>query len=102
MRKGRGLTRPFEPMAYTIKNISKAPRGIHTSDGIVWIKPGKVKTLETDAIASIRARKAVFEVAEGGGDVPKIPRDLAAKVTKAKAVPKTRRTTRKRTTKATK
>lgn len=87
-------------MAYTIKNISKAPRGIHTDRGIVWIKPGKVKTLETDGIADIRAKTDVFEVAEVDAGVPKAPKDIAEKVmAKAPAKPKAAgRTTAKRTT----
>lgn len=72
-------------MAYQITNKAVGPRGIWAGGSLIWLEPGATKVIEPDDMASVR-RNASFEF-EALGDLPPVPKKLAALVAKQAADP---------------
>lgn len=58
-------------MKITVKNNGKAPQGVHTRKGVIWVKPGGEREMEVSDhhLERVKAMKHLkHEVVEGGGD----------------------------------
>lgn len=67
-------------MAYRITNKAVGPRGIWAGGALVWLDPGETKRIEPDDMGSVRGNPS-FDV-EAVGDLPPVPKKLAAMVSK--------------------
>jgi len=62
-------------MKVTVKNVSPAPQGVHTDEGIVWLRPDQQKTVGmSEAQHKAAKRHGLLKLdAKGGDAAPKAP-----------------------------